>query len=857
MKKEILNTNSKDSSRLIDAMKKNQFNFAKYLLRKGAKVNEKDIEGKTALHHAIIEYLSESFWDSLRKIHIVRRLIKYDADINLKDNNGNSPLMFALRNLRLLKFLLKNGANVNTQDKENKTALHHALENCRGERELFRTTHIAKLVLLLLKRGIDINLKDNKGNSPLMYAIKGGCFQFVKLLLEKGADITVPEKNILHLVKDGFSEMTYKEEIRDILMEYGAKYSPFYIAYKPDITCIHCGNNIPVNGPYKKASCPYCTAITNLTYLWENVLIDDDYVHLETTEFKGSDKDGSVNFIVTNKNGVSDFIEANEDGAFDTSLLNKKGNSINTERKEPHCLHCNSKLDISENNFGTNKAIICKNCGTKNSSIPAPDWMKKLTLHKMKPQQIFCSDIKGDEEQAIPMTFRCKSCGANLSLSYDSPRSYNCEHCRTIQDVPEQLWFELNRSKEGKKWYILYGGAVIEKIDRPKETENDKLSFSLCRSILGKYGYGIYQDGTDTVYSCDEAPSSSRNKWIGRAIKKGANINFPVNKAGHSLLMFSVIHCSLGEDEGKIEGEIEMTNLLLEYGSDVNQQDNKGNTALHLALLYNGDKYYVIIKKLIEHGANVNLKNKNGDTALSVAVIYGLYRTIVVLLQNGADINATSKNILHKIPKNAHYAKKITDLLIEYGAKNPSFSIEYQPKINCPKCKHIIPYNGPTRKIQCESCNTIKELDDNFWEIFFEQSRSMKTKDPHCSNPKCKKKLDISNYNYGTEKPVICSKCGTEHISYPAPEWMKKYKIANNSPHQIFCGEKENGNNEIVDIRPVEIKCISCAANLLISEEAPRLCACKYCNTEQYLPDTIWEKLHPVKTRKFWYIRYM
>ena len=57
--------------------------------------------------------------------------------------------------------------------------------------------------------------------------------------------------------------------------------------------------------------------------------------------------------------------------------------------------------------------------------------------------------------------------------------------------------------------------------------------------------------------------------------------------------------------------------LLVEYGANVNQVDQEGNTALHVAAQAGADP---AVRFLVEHGANLSTKNKDGLTPLEVAM---------------------------------------------------------------------------------------------------------------------------------------------------------------------------------------------------------------------------------------------
>ena len=54
--------------------------------------------------------------------------------------------------------------------------------------------------------------------------------------------------------------------------------------------------------------------------------------------------------------------------------------------------------------------------------------------------------------------------------------------------------------------------------------------------------------------------------------------------------------------------------------------------------------------------------------------------------------------------------------------------------------------------------------------------------------------------------------------------------------------EKNTDKNEML-----VFKCMTCGAGLELTNETKRTIKCNYCDNENYLPDTIWTKLHPNK----------
>ena len=79
---------------------------------------------------------------------------------------------------------------------------------------------------------------------------------------------------------------------------------------------------------------------------------------------------------------------------------------------------------------------------------------------------------------------------------------------------------------------------------------------------------------------------------------------------------------------------------VLDEGADINQQDEKGFTALMwLCLTSSDEKCRETAKLLIDKGADVNIKAKNGSTAL-IEAAGNSYEIFKLLLAKGAEIKA-------------------------------------------------------------------------------------------------------------------------------------------------------------------------------------------------------------------------
>lgn len=146
-------------------------------------------------------------------------LSKYPAAIDSKDiyRNGDTALLFAAwaGKAEIVALLLKRGADVNIKNDGDNTPLMGAA----GARPTDGTRII--MVDLLLEKGAAINEKNQSGKTALMMAALYGCMENVPLLLERGTDIDAKdrdEKTAIDIAEEGgyyeIVELLQKEQKR-------------------------------------------------------------------------------------------------------------------------------------------------------------------------------------------------------------------------------------------------------------------------------------------------------------------------------------------------------------------------------------------------------------------------------------------------------------------------------------------------------------------------------------------------------------------------------------------------------------------------------------------------------------------
>ncbi|EAY04593.1 hypothetical protein TVAG_233290 [Trichomonas vaginalis G3] len=151
-----------------------RYNFkeiAELLISHGANINEKDNNGETSLHIAIA-------WRDSKKI--AEHLISHGININEKSENGETTLHIAVFNnsKETAELLISHGANINEKNKNGKTALHIAVFNNSKE-----------TAELLISHGININEKNKNGKTALHFVARYNFKEIAELLISHGANI--------------------------------------------------------------------------------------------------------------------------------------------------------------------------------------------------------------------------------------------------------------------------------------------------------------------------------------------------------------------------------------------------------------------------------------------------------------------------------------------------------------------------------------------------------------------------------------------------------------------------------------------------------------------------------------------
>jgi ankyrin repeat protein len=207
----------------------------KAFIESGADVNVKDENHQTPLHEAI----------SNKHEDVARFLIEQGAEVNAKGKGGYTPIYSAIWNgdANMVELLVSKGADVNYSIERDYPPLHYAVwmentdiarvlldhgANCDAKdqdgRTAFRHAIDAtnrEMVDLFVAKGANVNAKAQNGSTPLHQAAMSGRTDIAEILLGNGADATI---------KDGHGRTPLSwaaerghTEIVELLRKHGAK----------------------------------------------------------------------------------------------------------------------------------------------------------------------------------------------------------------------------------------------------------------------------------------------------------------------------------------------------------------------------------------------------------------------------------------------------------------------------------------------------------------------------------------------------------------------------------------------------------------------------------------------------------
>ncbi len=161
---------NKKAEMIVGEIKKNKpnLNLVNDLIVLGANVNVQDNDDNTPFHWAAY----------YGRVEIARMLIDAGADVNVQDTDDWAPLHYATRDgiLEIVQMLIDAKANLDVQDEDGRTPLHWAAGTGRVE-----------IARMLIGAGADVNVQNEFEQTPLHLAARDGRVEIARMLIGAGA----------------------------------------------------------------------------------------------------------------------------------------------------------------------------------------------------------------------------------------------------------------------------------------------------------------------------------------------------------------------------------------------------------------------------------------------------------------------------------------------------------------------------------------------------------------------------------------------------------------------------------------------------------------------------------------------
>jgi hypothetical protein len=147
-------TNTDYGNRLLHiAAEVEQSHIMELLLALKPDINITNTLNQTPLHNAVIH----------NRYTNAESLIKLGAEMKIRDNNGNTPIFYAIKNgnFPMLRLLYSSGAGLLNKNKQLDNALHHCVKHCPNNKDTIA------IYRFLIERGVPIEQINNDEKTPL------------------------------------------------------------------------------------------------------------------------------------------------------------------------------------------------------------------------------------------------------------------------------------------------------------------------------------------------------------------------------------------------------------------------------------------------------------------------------------------------------------------------------------------------------------------------------------------------------------------------------------------------------------------------------------------------------------------
>lgn len=578
----------------------------KLLVKYGAEVNAKDKDGMTAVIFA-----------AGNNPALVRLLLELGATLTAKDSTIALTMAASSGSADAARLLIERGADLNAKDKDGLTALMRAADR--------RSTDTIRL---LLEHGADINAKDKNGATALMRVLPWGYEETARLLIERGADVNVKDNN------GGTALMTaaYATEYNK-----GTNAVKLLIEKKADVNA---KDGDGATALIKAATSGHMAAARLLLEHGADANAKDNKGNTALSEVVSSYHMAVVRLLIQhgvnglNEYGATLLISMADYGDQEgVRILLKKGFDVNAKDNEGGTALIRAAyrghLGVvrillqkgAEVNAQDNKGETALMAATSGNHPEVARLLREHGADVPAKESEGRTEVRAADSEKIPKT-------ADLRKGASQP----------LHEAVQRRDLEAVRS-------LLKNGADVNAKDVDGRTplilaisEDSGLAdgVSPVEKLLMEYKADVNAKDNNGRTALMTASLKFNVGMVKYLIKQNADLNARDNKG-----LTALMETAFG---GKAGVKIDLMELLVRHKADINIKDTEGETALMKAAF---EGYLDAVRGLIGHKADVNAKDNNGETALMKAAVHDYPEHIAaatLLVEHGADVNAKDSN---------------------------------------------------------------------------------------------------------------------------------------------------------------------------------------------------------------------
>lgn len=591
------------------------FKMVELLAANGADVTLRDDMGRTPLHYlslieidGIKDCITGQTESASQRAEILPLLM---MSINIKDNNGRTPLMNLVSNRwtclshTMTELYLKLGADTSEKDNNGNTALM-----------LSAKSNNITAAMLLMQHKDTIDLQNNDGDTALHLAVREENTEIAYALIDMGADISV-ENNDGNTQADEI-ENGWNDELRE-KAERKTKEEPKDMLNMIRNTFFHCesceGDSLPFALHFVKKLLskidPDDDDDAGVIFNILNSTNDENYYpHLLKAIFD-ADIDFTAPFVYSSQVvNVRDFSLKPCYGIPTVEMMSKLGIDLDTAYIK-----------------GRTPANIVASCertqafiGSMNDTDygEAARYFSSDSMTELDENGTTAMHIAARRNHDIMMKVMIET-GADINATEDAPGIVGATPLHWACAKGNEKIVEILMNANADDSLITKDGETAahfaaRKVDTFRDIDSEK---RLAVAKLLKTVNVKRNDGKTPLILAQTLDFVASRELTAVFVEKGADVNCADNDGNTALIVHTYEHC-----------DKETVKVLVQAGADVNAQNKKGLTPLHNALDYGNE---MVARYLIKKGARYNIADNRGRTAMDIAAEKG-YEVVLDLM---------------------------------------------------------------------------------------------------------------------------------------------------------------------------------------------------------------------------------